>query len=120
MNWYLKALSQYAKFSGRACRREYWTFTFVNLAIYIVLKIISDTGDSSSLGIVDYILFLFALAIILPSLAVQVRRLHDIGKNGLWILINIVPIIGFIVLVVFCVRDSDPGANDYGPPPAAV
>ena len=110
MDWYLKALGQYANFSGRAGRREFWIFTLVNVAIFIILKIISF----------DIITIIFSLAILIPSLAVQVRRLHDIGKSGLWVLINLVPIIGFIVLIVFCVREGEPGANDYGPHPDAV
>ena len=120
MDWYLKALGQYVNFKGRACRREFWTFTLINFAIFIVLEILSSLGDSSALGIFDIITILFGLAIFLPSLSVQVRRLHDIGKSGLWVLINIVPLIGLIVIIVFCVRDSDPETNDYGPNPQKV
>ncbi|WP_273208724.1 DUF805 domain-containing protein [Marinobacter subterrani] len=112
MYWYMKALKQYVGFSGRARRREYWIFTAVNLAIAIVLGIIEGMlGGPGILG------GLFNLAVLLPTIAVTVRRLHDIGRSGWWMLIVLIPIVGAIVLLVFVLLDSKPGENQYGPNP---
>jgi uncharacterized membrane protein YhaH (DUF805 family) len=120
MNYYIGVLKKYTVFAGRAGRAEYWYFVLFNLIIYIVLGIIdqaiagpSEMGQPSG-GILTG---LYSLAVLLPSLAVGVRRLHDTNRTGWWLLISFVPIIGFIVLLVFMVQDSQPGANQYGPNP---
>ncbi|MDF2946379.1 MAG: Inner rane protein [Bacillales bacterium] len=114
MNWYTAVLKKYATFSGRARRKEYWMFTLINMIIITVLQIIDFTmGTMLISGI-------YSLLVFLPSLAVTVRRLHDTGKSGWWLLINIIPVIGFIVMIVFLVKDSDPGSNKYGPNPKEV
>jgi len=118
MNWYLDVLRKYAVFSGRARRKEYWYFTLFNVLIHIGLSILdSAAGFSSaeySMGVLGGI---YALAVLIPSLAVSVRRLHDTGRSGWWLLIGLIPVIGFIVLLVFMVTDSNPGQNLYGPSP---
>ncbi|MDF2678531.1 MAG: Inner rane protein [Bacillota bacterium] len=114
MNWYTSVLKKYATFSGRARRKEYWMFTLINMIIITVLQIIDFTmGTMLISGI-------YSLLVFLPSLAVTVRRLHDTGKSGWWLLINIIPVIGFIVMIVFLVKDSDPGSNKFGPNPKEV
>lgn len=106
-------IGKYADFSGRARRSEYWYWVLaVVIAEVVVLGIRSV---SSSLGQILYVVLV--LAIVVPSIAVGVRRLHDTGRSGWWILIGLVPIIGAIVLIVFYVQDSAPGANEYGPSP---
>ena len=105
-------LGKYADFSGRARRSEYWWWYLALVIYYIVLIVLLSTGKS-----IGAILFgLGLLAVILPTLAVGVRRLHDTGKSGWWMLIGLVPF-GGIVLLVFFVMDSTPGPNSYGPSP---
>lgn len=112
MNWYLDVLKKYATFTGRARRTEYWMFTLFNIIIIAVLTFVD-----SMLGIPGVLSGLYSLAVFLPGLAVVVRRLHDTGKSGWWILIALVPLIGFIVLLFFMVLDSQPGENQHGPNP---
>ena len=112
MNWYLEVLKKYAEFNGRARRKEYWMFFLFNVIISIVLGVIEAMVGGP--GIVGG---LYALAVLLPALGVTVRRLHDTGRTGWWILVGLIPFIGFIVLLVFMVLDSHPGDNEYGPNP---
>jgi uncharacterized membrane protein YhaH (DUF805 family) len=121
MNCYLEVLKKYAVFSGRARRKEYWMFFLFNLIIYVVLALIDGLmgtfSPQAGLGVLSG---LYSLAVLIPSLAVTVRRLHDTGRSGWWILIALVPFIGGIVLLVFMVLDSQPGENQYGPNPKAT
>lgn len=118
MNWFMTALRKYAVFSGRSRRREYWFFALFSWLISIGLVIIDlFAGTLSAEAGIGLFSGLFGLAMIIPSLAVSVRRLHDIGKSGWWLLIGFIPIIGAIVLIVFACLDSQPGANAYGPNP---
>lgn len=122
MNWYLDVLKKYAEFSGRARRKEYWMFALFNLIIFVALMIFSAVIASmdESLGMIGSLLILvYSLAILLPGLAVAVRRLHDTGRSGWWFLIAFVPF-GGIVLLVFTVQDSAPGENQYGKNPKGV
>jgi uncharacterized membrane protein YhaH (DUF805 family) len=112
MNWYLDVLKKYAVFSGRARRKEYWMFFLFNIIIAIALTIVEAV-----VGLPGVLSGLYSLAVLLPSIAVGVRRLHDVGRSGLWLLIGLVPVIGIIVLIVFAVTDSQPGTNQYGPSP---
>ena len=118
MSWYLQALKKYAVFSGRSRRKEYWYFVLFNIIVAIVLAgidaLLGTRSSSSSIGLLSGI---YGLAIIIPSLAVTVRRLHDIDRSGWWIFINLIPLIGAIVLLVFAVSEGTPGNNRYGPNP---
>ncbi len=117
MNWYLQALKKYADFSGRARRREYWFYILFYVIILVVLTIcdtIIGTTMGSGVGILTLI---YLLAVLIPTLAVTVRRLHDTGRSGWWILIQLVPIVGVFILLYFLVSDSNPGTNAYGPSP---
>ena len=115
MNWYINAFKKYATFHGRARREEFWTFTLLNSLISIFV------------GFIDFLLIktqffglfslVYGLLILLPSFAVAVRRLHDSGRSGWWLLVGLVPYIGVIVGIVFMFLDSDPGTNQYGPNP---
>lgn len=112
MNWYLTVLKKYAVFSGRARRKEYWIFFFFNVIIASVLGFIEGlAGGPGVLG------SLYSLAVLIPGIAVSVRRLHDTNRSGWWLLIGLVPLIGTIVLLVFMVQDGQPGENQYGPNP---
>ena len=109
MNWYLKVLKQYADFSGRARRQEYWMFFLFNIIVAIVLAVLDTTlGTWGALG------GLYGLAMLIPGLAVGVRRLHDIGKSGWMLLIAFIPLIGAIWLLILLVTDGTPGSNNYG------
>lgn len=117
MSWYLEVLKKYAVFNGRARRKEYWMFTLINVLISFVLGFIegamglTDKRGWGPLGA------LYTLAVLIPGIAVSVRRLHDTGRSGWWLLIALIPCIGAIVLLIFMVQDSDPGENQYGPNP---
>lgn len=104
--------TNYVGFQGRARRSEYWWFFLFYLIVYMVLY----TVDLTVFGY-PMLSGLFALASFLPSLAVGVRRLHDTGRSGWWLLIGLIPLVGFIVLIIFYVGDSQPGDNKYGSNP---
>ena len=117
MESYFLAWKKYAVFSGRATRAEYWMFFLGNFVIGLLLAVgegafgIAPETDVSVLGM------LFLLAGFIPGIAVGVRRLHDTGRSAWWALIGIVPFIGFIILLVWAVQDSQTGDNKYGPDP---
>tara|TARA_B100000963_G_scaffold327351_1_gene315037 strand:- start:162 stop:497 length:336 start_codon:yes stop_codon:yes gene_type:complete len=104
MNWYLKVLKQYADFNGRARRSEYWYFTLFNILIYFAIEFISALIGLPSLGA------LYSLAVLIPGIAVAVRRMHDVGKSGWFVLIP-------IYNLILAVTDGDAGENKYGPNP---
>ncbi|WP_300556883.1 DUF805 domain-containing protein [Maricaulis sp.] len=110
--------SNYVNFQGRARRSEYWFWVLFTIIASIALTFV----DVAMMGAESFGLLspLFSLAIILPSIAVAVRRLHDSGKSGWWILISLIPLVGAIVLIIFYVSDSAPGSNQYGPNPKGV
>lgn len=118
MNWYLYVLKNYATFSGRARRKEYWMFFLISALISIVLTLLDILLGTYS---VEYEAGLFSglysLLILIPSIAVVVRRLHDTDRSGWWILISLIPLIGVIVLFVFICLDSQPGTNRFGANP---
>lgn len=121
MNWYLQALRQYAVFEGRARRKEYWFFALFNLIAIVLLAIVDEqAGTFSEQAEIGLFSGLYLLAVFIPGLAVSVRRLHDIGRSGWWVLIGILPLLGGLVLLVFAALDSQPGANQYGPNPKGV
>jgi len=121
MDWYLKALKQYAAFTGRARRREYWFFALFNAIALMVLAFIDGMMGSFSEEVGFGLLSgLYFLATLLPALAVTVRRLHDTDRSGWWILIGVIPVIGFIVVLVFTLLEGTPGENRYGPNPKAM
>lgn len=109
---------KYAVFTGRASRSEYWywtLFTIVVTAVFELFGIIFTTNGSPALW-VSVLSGIFGLGVLLPGLAVSVRRMHDIGKGGGWIFINLVPLIGWIWFIVLCCTPSEPGANRFGEP----
>jgi len=121
MNWYLEVLKKYAVFSGRARRKEYWYFVLFNIIISIVLTIIDVVvGSMSPEAGIGLISGIYSLAVLLPSLAVAVRRLHDTSRSGWWLLLLLIPLIGAIVIIVFLATDSKPEENQYGPNPKSV
>jgi uncharacterized membrane protein YhaH (DUF805 family) len=118
VSWYLEVLKKYAVFSGRARRAEYWYFVLFNIIVAIVLSLIDTLlGTFNFMQGVGLLSGLYSLAVLIPTLAVTVRRLHDVDRSGWWIFINLIPLIGTIVLLVFAVTDGTPGSNRYGPNP---
>ena len=116
MNWYLDVLKKYTVFEGRAHRTEFWMFALFNFLISIGLSIIDNViGTATTSG--GLLSGLYSLAVLIPALAVGARRLHDTGRSGWWQLIGLLPCVGWIVLIIFYVQDSQPGANQYGPNP---
>jgi len=115
MTWYLEVLKKYAVFNGRARRKEYWYFVLFNVIINIILSGI----DNFTIG-TGLLNGLYSLAVLIPGIAVSVRRLHDTDRRGWWVLIGLIPIIGWIVLLIFMVQDGKPGENQYGSNPKAA
>ena len=107
-------LENYANFNGRARRAEYWSFALCAGVISGVLNILYQTTNS---GIFSILATVFSLAILVPGLAVAWRRLHDIGKKGSWYFIVLIPVVGWILLIVWLAKDSVPGDNEFGPNP---
>jgi uncharacterized membrane protein YhaH (DUF805 family) len=103
---------KYIDFTGRARRSEYWWFALFGFIVQVVVGAIDRGMGSQILGA------LISLALLAPSLAVAVRRLHDTSRSGWWLLLVLLPIIGWIVLLVFYLQDSA-GPNAYGPSPKA-
>ena len=119
MNWYIGVLKQYAVFAGRSRRKEYWMFVLFNFLAIVGLTIVEAvlrriTGMNPDGTVLAN---LYTLAVLLPSIGVAIRRLHDTNRSGWWLLIGLVPVIGFIVLIVFFATDSQPGQNRFGPNP---
>ena len=126
MKWYLTVLRNYAGFAGRAHRREYWMFFLFNFlfsSLAITLDVNIGTSFSFPTGYegldltYGYIQIAYSVLLFIPSLAVAVRRLHDVGKSGWMILVALIPVAGIIWLLILLVRQSDPGENKYGPNP---
>ena len=118
MEWFLKALRQYSDFEGRARRKEYWMYTLFYI-IFAIVAIILDNILGIAMDDLGYglLYLLYALGMLIPTLAVSIRRLHDVGKSGWMILIGFIPIIGAIWLIVLFVTEGNPGSNQYGPNP---
>ncbi|WP_421287369.1 DUF805 domain-containing protein [Aeromonas veronii] len=137
MNWYISVLKQYAVFSGRARRTEYWMFVLCNVIVMQLLGMVDKLigGDK------EFISGIYSLAVLLPSLAVAVRRLHDTDRSGWWLLLvlvpiigilvptigtlvptigTLVPIIGTLVLIYFMVCNGQQGPNRFGDDPKAA
>jgi uncharacterized membrane protein YhaH (DUF805 family) len=118
MQWYLKVLRQYADFEGRARRTEYWMFALFHVIIVIVLEVLDNLlGLAFMQGTAGWLTLLYTLALLLPALGVSIRRLHDTGRSGWWVLIGLVPLVGAIVLIVFLATEGNRGPNAYGPDP---
>jgi uncharacterized membrane protein YhaH (DUF805 family) len=121
VEWYRMVWQKYAQFDGRSRRTEYWMFALINLLISMALGACILVSFLSTRAFAVGIAFaviagLYSLASIVPGLAVSVRRLHDIGRSGWWLLIDLVPF-GCIVLLVFFCLEGTPGPNQYGPDP---
>jgi len=129
MNYYLNALKKYAIFSGRARRSEYWYFALFNFIFAIVAVVLDhalgttfkfETYNATINSPYGYCYLIYVLAVLLPGLAICVRRLHDVGKSGWFILISLIPIAGPIWLLVLLFTDSNSGPNEWGLNPKGI
>ena len=115
---YIDVIKKYAVFEGRARRKEFWTFALCNLIIGVgfgILNIIPFLGM-----IFRVLCILYSFAVLVPSLAVGARRLHDTNRSGLYLLIGLIPCVGVIILLVLCAQEGTPGENQYGADPKAA
>jgi uncharacterized membrane protein YhaH (DUF805 family) len=130
MNYFIHCFKNYANFSGRARRKEYWMFVLFTIIFLILISILDGLLGTSytfnyplggkeipmSFG---YISIAFYLAIIIPGIAVSVRRFHDIGKSGWWYFVSMIPCVGPFIGIYFMAKAGDIGENLYGPDPKA-
>ncbi|ROP58112.1 uncharacterized membrane protein YhaH (DUF805 family) [Enterobacter sp. BIGb0383] len=117
MDWYLSVIRNYIGFTGRARRKEFWMFILVSAILAAVLSIVDkilgwQLGDGQ--GILATI---YSLLVFVPSLAVHFRRLHDTDRSAWWLLLMLIPIVGWIALIVFNCQSGTPGDNRFGPDP---
>jgi uncharacterized membrane protein YhaH (DUF805 family) len=110
--WKVVVLERFALFTGRAGRAEFWWFTLANVIVSTVLALL---GQASM--IFSILSAVYGLAVLIPSIAVAIRRLHDTDRSGWWLLIILVPLAGIIILIVFYATEGNPEPNQYGPPP---
>jgi uncharacterized membrane protein YhaH (DUF805 family) len=133
MKWFIHVINNYNVFSGRSRRAEYWYFTLVSTIISLITVVIdkalgtevhytiaTQPGLEPIVMDYGYINIVYGLFVFLPSLAVSVRRMHDVGKSGWMLFINLIPILGWIYYIVLLCRDSEPGDNQYGPNPKGI
>lgn len=118
MNWYIEVLKKYAVFSGRSRRKEYWYFLLFHLVIFFVLAFVDVQlgwfDPENNFGLLTAI---YGLGVLLPALAVSVRRFHDLDRTGWWVLVCLIPFVGGIVFLVFMALPGTSGENQYGPDP---
>ena len=115
MDYYIAVLKKYAVFSGRARRKEYWMFVLFNLIISFIISLIGTFIET-----LFFLQYLYMLAVLIPAIAVTVRRLHDTNRSGWWYFIVFIPVIGAIILIVFLAQDSQSGENQYGANPKEI
>ena len=121
MEWAILPLKRYAEFTGRSRRKEYWMFTLLAIGIYIVASILDRIAGMNGMiaGRYGPITALVALSLLVPSLAVSIRRLHDSDRSGWWLLLGLVPMVGEIIVLVFMVLKGTRGDNRFGADPKA-
>ena len=120
LDWATRPLKKYADFSGRAPRAEYWWFYLLIIIGYVIaMTLDSMLGLGQAVGPYGVLMAVFALAMLVPSIAAAIRRLHDTDRSGWWLLIGLVPLIGVIVLIVYFVTQGTSGSNKYGDDPYA-
>jgi len=112
MEYFMEAMRRYTDFSGRTRRKDFWMFILFYAIFYVICAVVDGV-----IGTAPIVTTLFSLAMLIPSISIAARRLHDTGRSGWWQLIALIPLIGAIVLLVFYVLDSHQGENDYGPNP---
>lgn len=117
MHWYIEVLKKYVVFKGRASRAEYWYFVTIHILISFVLGIIDGQLNLVVAGGFGIISGVYLIGVLTPALGVTIRRLHDTGHSGWWILLSLIPLIGPIVVIIFLAKSSETGINSFGPCP---
>lgn len=117
MEWFLLPLKKYVEFNGRSRRKEYWMFYLFTVLVSIPLGIIDEVADTTFQYGSGVFSVLFSLFTIIPWISLTVRRLHDVNKSAWYLLLYLLPIIGWIWLFVLTVTEGDQGSNEYGPDP---
>lgn len=125
LNYFIEDVTKkYFAFQGRAGRSEFWFYMLFYVIILVVLNVLAvmlggtnEDGVRTPNFVIQAIALLVQLGLLLPTLGVGVRRLHDTNRSGWWILISLVPFVGGIILLVFYIMDSTPGPNQFGPNP---
>jgi uncharacterized membrane protein YhaH (DUF805 family) len=117
MEWYIGVLKKYAVFTGRARRKEFWMFVLFNFIIGIAFGILQFIPVIGKIFMV--LSYVYSLAVLVPSIAVGVRRLHDTNRTGILLLLGLIPLVGVIILIVFTAQEGTPGDNQYAPNPKA-
>ena len=121
MNWYLKVFKQYLDFSGRARRKEYWMFVLFHfIALFLLMLIDTTIGTTVGEEGVGFFYLVYLVLAIIPSIAVSVRRLHDLGKSGVWFLINFIPFIGAIWFLILTCMEGENKSNQWGENPKGI
>ena len=120
IDWATRPLKKYADFTGRAPRAEYWWFYLLIMVGYVIAMILDSLFSlDNAVGPYGIVTMVLGLAILLPSIAAGIRRLHDTDRSGWWLLIGLIPILGAIILLVFFVTQGTAGPNKYGDDPYA-
>ncbi|MCY8143389.1 DUF805 domain-containing protein [Bacillus haynesii] len=114
MKWYVKAIKNYAGFTGRARRKEFWLFCLFSYMVLVLYGFFKAILHLPEYKIETYLGMIYLLAILVPCLAVTLRRLHDTGKSGYWICIGLIPLIGQFILLIMLCQDSEKEENQYG------
>lgn len=117
LSWYGLVWKRAMDFGGRSRRKEYWWFSLINLIVIFVMMMIDATIMGQTAGGIGIFYLLYVLFSFVPSLSLTIRRLHDVGKSGWWILIGLIPLLGILIFFLFAIRDSEPFTNRYGPNP---
>ena len=121
MNWYLKVFKQYLDFSGRARRKEYWMFVLFHfIALFLLMLIDTTIGTTVGEEGIGFFYLVYLVLAIIPSIAVSVRRLHDLGKSGVWFLINFIPFIGAIWFLILTCMEGQSKPNQWGENPKGI
>ena len=120
MDWYIKVLKQYFDFKGRARRKEYWMFALINVVFSIILSLLDmGVGTYSDLYGTGLFSSVYSLLILIPSISVSVRRLHDTDHSGWWLFLLLIPLLGALIIIVVMCFDSKED-NEYGPNPKTI
>ncbi|MDY0971342.1 DUF805 domain-containing protein [Siccibacter turicensis] len=117
MDWYIKVLKNYVGFRGRACRKEYWMFILVNIILTVVLSLVDKMLGWQRAGGEGVLTTLYGIFLFLPGWAVHFRRLHDTDRSAWWLLLLLIPVVGWLVILIFNCQRGTAGANRFGPVP---
>jgi uncharacterized membrane protein YhaH (DUF805 family) len=115
VNYFLEALKNYVTFTGRATRQQYWMYILFYIVFYFIAVTLDiNLGQFDKEKMTGFISTVYTFGLLLPTIAILARRLHDIGRSSWWILLILIPVAGSLVILVFTLMDSQKGENEYG------